>query len=309
VPLTDIYPRMVLFVLARRTGDDGVDGIVPVGTAFQVCIGSEHRHNYVVTAAHVVSGEPETWVRANTTMTLGETKDVAVPRWYLHPTEDVAVAPFNENNVWLSAFPVEWFADTVMAENRQKFNVSSIDTREHRPGLGDRVYFMGLLANVPHMGDRNIAMVRSGTIGALYQERVPIWIDPRTVAYRTAHLIDCRSYEGFSGSPCFTQHEAIGTRYTDGQPTVVDITFLLGVVSHHFDNLRDATMTGALAGSVGKVKVPAHTGVGVVTPVEHVRETLDLEELVEERQQRAAASGERESGAAELPPAQRTRKF
>jgi hypothetical protein len=59
--------------------------------------------------------------------------------------------------------------------------------------VGTQVFYIGLLSPL----DR--PMARSGTIGALDQEG----IDHKDGFTYTAHLVDCRSYGGFSGSPVF----------------------------------------------------------------------------------------------------------
>jgi hypothetical protein len=103
----------------------------------------------------------------------------------------------------------------------------------------------------------------------------------------TAHLIDCRSYGGFSGSPCFVQFKDLprdgGRLLIEGYSRMVDTTVLLGMVIAHYDLRRDAILTGDLAGAPGRVQTDINTGVGVVLPVERITEALMHEDLVELR--------------------------
>jgi hypothetical protein len=97
------------------------------------------------------------------------------------------------------------------------FHVPAMDfvgsqERRFTPGPGDDVYFAGLLGAVPSMGERGVPMTRGGMIGALYQDGVPIRLPDDTVIHVQGHLIDCRSFGGFSGSPCFVATSATFTR-------------------------------------------------------------------------------------------------
>lgn len=80
--------------------------------------------------------------------------------------------------------------------------------------LGRTVYYAGLLDWTERLADEAIPVVRSGTLAALWKQGIdwqhpwpdvdglPLdryWTSPET------HLIDVRSYGGFSGSPAFIQ--------------------------------------------------------------------------------------------------------
>src|SRR6266540_440909 len=133
------------------------------------------------------------------------------------------------------------------------------------------------------MGERNIPMTRSGCVGALNVPNVPIG-PPENRRYVEAHLIDCRSYAGFSGSPCFVQRDMRRSPHYDDESGRVDTeTALLGVVSGHFDMWGTARLTGDLPMEPGTVQVPVNTGVGVVTPAKAIKELMDMEELSEDR--------------------------
>lgn len=287
MPLTDVYPRIVVFITDERPQPDGTTALVPIGTGFLVTMPSDVHFSfqtfyYVVTAGHVARGARSPHIRANTLMFPDpdpETVDLAIPEWHFHPFADVAVAPVTAEGVWMTSILPHSFADQHI--DRRKFNVSEVDDRQHRPGLGDRIYFIGLLADVPSMA-QNLPLVRSGNIGALYQKGVPVeHPDGTRSEYKhEVHLVDCRSFGGFSGSPCFVQYDYLARNRMGEIEALVDKTLLLGLVSGHLDQWEEARVEGDILGSV---RARANSGVGVVIPSEYIRETLELEELVEDR--------------------------
>jgi len=112
------------------------------------------------------------------------------------------------------------------------------------------------LANVTAMHTENVPIVRSGTLGRLHQTGVRILWPDRTTHSITAHLIDCRSHQGFSGSPCYVQLEPRGR--TDVREWD---TYLLGLITGHLDEL----------GAEQRVQ---NSGVGLVTTVEAICQVL-----------------------------------
>lgn len=195
MPLDHLYPETVVFIIGRRKAPDGETRSVPIGTGFVVSKPNEadpsERFVYAITARHCVEYEAESWVRFRSGS--GRVTDVSIPKWTLHPTADVALARLTD-------------VSTLAITHLQLHD--AIDTTDIHPG--DRVYFMGLLAYIPAMAEANIPMVRSGTIGAMYQDNVPIRGPDKVKRYVQAHLIDCRSFGGFSGSPCFVQYDKAG---------------------------------------------------------------------------------------------------
>jgi hypothetical protein len=274
VPLNDEYPLAVTFITSPASQGDGSSALEPIGTGFVVNLRSRIEgltFEYVVTAAHVVEGRNETYARIRTRD--GGSKDLRVHDWLHHPKADVAVAPFRpggHTDLHLLHVPgagLSWYTSPRWV-----------------PVLGDRVYFIGLLAlpAARSMVERNVPMVRSGTIGAMYQADVPVEWPDKSIRKFEAHLIDCRSYGGFSGSPCFFQRDDQVTAVKEGAAVYGPITFLFGLVSGHFDQYASPKVRGDIA-EVGSISVPVNTGVGVVTPVERIVEVLRMEELSDER--------------------------
>jgi len=243
VPLSEeVAQASVILVAPDAQGDP-----VPIGTGFFVgmpgpvaAIGV----SYVVTAAHVVRFAPKTYIRVSRND--GAPEDLPVPQWEFHDDgeSDVAVAPVNLNVAFYRyrMLPLVMFMDESAPELK----------------LGDDVYFIGLLAPVKSMHRQNVPMVRSGTVGRLYQDGVLVKWPDGTEHSMTAHLVDCRSHSGFSGSPCYVQFPLRG-RLNQRVPGID--TFLLGLITGHLDDL----------GADLSIK---NTGVVLVTPVEAIRHVL-----------------------------------
>jgi hypothetical protein len=276
VALGDRYTKSVVFIAgaAKSAGEAKLRG-----TGFVIGIQADAPHAfflYVVTAAHVVRSCAATFVRI--TNADGSVEDMPVDRWVYHPTEDVAVTPFHD--------PTGQFAHTFVED----YQFVGSGVMEQSPAAGDDVYFVGLLGNVPSMGKRNVPMVRSGSIGALNQAGIPMRLPDDTVVTVTGHLIDCRSFGGFSGSPCFVRYisgegktERMGLRFP------IQSTQLLGMVAGHFD-LKASVV---LPDQENKLKVPVAAGIAVLSSAETIMETLNDEVLVKERDEDNAHSKER----------------
>lgn len=160
MPLTEDFPRTVLFVGRERSNDTGQIEHRIEGTGFIVKVPSTSlprlAHQYVVTAAHVVDGEAGSFVRVPT----GDgTVDLRVPEWITHPKQhDVAVAPIAlPSGHRCSATDLANFID------EHHWRLADDDFgRPFDPELGDIVYFIGLLGKIEAMTESNIPMVRAG---------------------------------------------------------------------------------------------------------------------------------------------------
>ena len=271
MPLKDTYPYGVLFVgrWIAPSIPDSVDG-----TAFLVGIPYERGqggHPYVVTARHVVDGVRNTFVRVDM-QPEGAIEDVSIDRWYFNPDgHDVAVAPLNlPDRHNMTATGIDEFIDSPEIDNDDWY------AKGANIELGSAVYFIGLFLGIDAMGEGNIPMVRSGTLGRLWQERCPVkYHESQPTTYITAHLIDCRSFGGFSGSPCYLYQSRAGV--IDGQSigTKERIT-LLGLIGGHYDDWAEVHHpTGK-----SDLRSEVNTGVGYVIPVEYIRDTLMQKELV-----------------------------
>ncbi len=273
MPLPETYPRGVFFI-GRRDYGSALQRIA--GTGFLASVETPAtRHAYVVTAAHVVEGAE--WTIVRTPMADGSTGDLEVPDWVFHGEHDVAVAPIKlPSGTSAVATPLTQFIDD---------DGKIADPRWGPVELGDVVYFIGLLGKIRAMVERNIPVVRAGILSALWQDEVPVQRSPLDRAHHiTAHLIDCRSFGGFSGSPCYLQKSraavsqsaagvGINTEYR---------TLLLGLIGGHFDDWGAARTRGADDDRYAvsdNIEAPVSTGIGYVIPAEFIRETLMRDEL------------------------------
>ncbi len=161
---------------------------VAIGTGFLITVLSEAdpetSYGYAVSAHHVIDGERHVEVQVPNPFANGELyPPVTVEDWRQPlPDVDLALAPIGPapEQTW-SAMRLEHHLipnEVVLA-----------------PMLGGRVYYVGILTPL----DR--PMVRSATIGALDQSGVRY----QQMYDFPVHLVDCRSYGGFSGSPCFVE--------------------------------------------------------------------------------------------------------
>ncbi|MDX6517252.1 MAG: hypothetical protein QOF50_98 [Gaiellaceae bacterium] len=297
MPLDGSFTWAVSFVIGLRNDKFGNRRAVPIGTAFVLSVPGAYglKFDYLVTAGHVVDSEDETWARFRVD-THGRVTDVAVHDWVFHPKADVAMAPLGPKQDWrYRTVPIDVALGATSYGDPQG--------QAFDPMLGDRVYFIGLaaLGGLTLMAQRNVPMVRSGTLGATYIDNVPLGTPPN-IRRIQAHLIDCRSYGGFSGSPCFVQTLAWSKVLDFTNPGVpspaqerVDYkTQLLGIVSAHFDAWDEARVTGTIANE-GTVSVPINTGIGVVTPSERILEVLAMDELADDRERREREAAEDEA--------------
>lgn len=288
MPLTYDFLLAVTFIIAPRE-EGGATRPTPIGTGFVVSFPSAEvpglRFEYVVTASHVVQGESETYARFRKRE--GGVHDLPVLDWVHHPQADVALAPLRGHGplgLHLKHIPVDMFIGP--------------GTKPWGAFPGERVYFLGLFERLGSLGEQNVAMVRSGTLGAWEVENVPIGPEQNR-RYITAHLIDCRSYAGFSGSPCFIQADVqVPAKYDAEAERLQHATHLIGMVNGHFDMWGKARLLGNLPVEEGSVEAQVNSGVGVVTPSRMILEAYDMEELSEDRQRLEEREKERgEEGA------------
>jgi hypothetical protein len=251
------YTKSVVFIL----GGDSADSATPQGTGF--IAGTPDAEPgmvipFVVTAAHVVRTFPFTAVRLS--LKNGSVTDHPITEWQIHDVEDVAIAllyPVDADVVEASPIPIDQF----VGHEQTEFPVS----------VGDTVFFGGLLGQVESMGNANVPMIRGGTVGALYQHGVPMRLADNTLIRVHGHLVDCRSFGGFSGSPCFVRFIS-GTHVTErlSLKAPIETTFLLGIVGGHFD----LAATVVLPDQEQLLKVPVSAGIAVVYPAELIAEML-----------------------------------
>lgn len=161
--------------------------------------------------------------------------------------------------------------------------------------VGHEVCFIGLLYE--HAGmTRNLPIARFGHISRMPDEPIRLKQPDGSEASQLAYLVECDSWGGNSGSPCYWRHpmkqlvEIPDPRPGHAGESVpfqheTEILALLGLVSGHLDLEK----TGKTEGDVlGKVSVDLNSGIAAVTPAEAIRELLERKDVADDRVEKAA---------------------
>jgi len=262
--------RELLNAVVRITTASDLRG---TGILLQVPSEGGRRYNYVVTADHVIRNQLEIGVH------IPDPFAVDQPRLY---------EPFGLED-WRQPLPGVDLAVSLFPAAHPEGAVSAVPIEEMYPHgsmplLGAEVYYVGIFAPL------QIPMARSGTLGA---RNVPIPKDEQGYAYM-ANLLDCRSYGGFSGSPCFVQtvhgsdtpvkkqpsaEQMNALARPDGTtPKLTELIYaprLFGIFTAHFTDDKAESRDGAIS----------RLGVGVMVRHHEIWKALMSEELKEQRRQ------------------------
>ncbi len=242
------------------------------GTAFIVSVeGAARWWPYVITADHVVYGEleRELAIEVPDPHRPGELSEpIPMPHWR-QPLAGVDLA--------LAPFPVE------RRVSFEPIRTNLFCPKGVTPPLGAIVYYAGVFAPA------NVPMARSGTLGAFgvpVKKRHETRLD-RVYEYE-GHLVDCRSYDGFSGSPCFIQtlygsdlpvQNVVPPPMINGEPmplrALVWTTPLVGLFTSHYSD------EGHLDNAESVV---SRYGVGVILGSDYIWEALMTDKAKQERQ-------------------------
>jgi len=238
---------------------------------------SEFPYAYVVTAHHVIDGlEVPAGLLIPNLNGSGYYAPVRLITDWRRPLPDVdlAVAILRPTpNQPVSAIGIDAVLPTDDAP------MGGAVARMARPILGSTMYYVGVFEPELRM------MVRAGTIGAIDQEG----LNHDGHYDYPAHLVDCRSYTGFSGSPCFVEVLYAGLEPTENAPTVppewkwpplggvVSVCLLAGMFTAHYtdEGMLDTNPENAIS----------RYGVGVMLRGNEIREALMAEDLKDERRE------------------------
>lgn len=228
----------------------------PVGTGFLATLESESldgvRYGYVLTAHHVLWSQNRIEVQA--TAPSGELyPPLPIDDWRQPlPDLDLAIAPFHAGNT-------SGLVYQALDMKRQALPPGKW------PGLGSKVYYIGILVPL------NRAMARTGNIGAVNQHGIE-----HDGGYDyVAHLVDCRSYNGFSGSPFFVEllHPTLTPKPTEGTPGPVGemhyTAMFCGMLTQHLANQQS--------------QFASQYGVGTMLRSDEIWEALMSDDMREER--------------------------
>jgi len=251
----------LMYCATRIIGDFGKSRAA-IGTGFCVAVPSDVRqdrlYGYMVSAHHVIHGSGEIEVEVPNPLNGGMPYPaVKVAGWRQPlPGVDLMLAPFP---------PIEdWVSPALQVGIHLHHGLDS------RPLLGAVLHYVGLLAPL----DR--PMARSGTIGAIDQ----IGIKHDSGYTYPCHLVDCRSYGGFSGSPCFVELPFAGLTPKAPPPPISApdepvgriryVHLLCGMFTEHFDD-------------EDPMRAVSRLGIGYVLPADLIYEGLTTSEARDER--------------------------
>lgn len=254
-----------MYSAVRIIGDRDDGSRVPIGTGFCVYIPSEvHpgvRYGYILTAHHVIAGREKNI-------------EVEIPDQF----KNGFFYPRMQFNGWHQPI-AELDLALVPIRPAPLYNIQSLEYGHHIVPdlpllLGNHFYYVGILDPL----DR--PMVRSGTLGALDQAGIP-----HDGPYNyIAHLADCRSYGGFSGSPCFVELPIVNlepytlpptleipsTELPDKMGSMAYLHLLCGMFTQHID-------------SYNVDRLVSRAGVGVILRSNEIAEALMTEDMQAER--------------------------
>jgi hypothetical protein len=244
-----------------------------IGTGFLVNVASEANptgyYPHIVTAAHVIADQQKIEIEIPIPRPSGGTyAPVQVKNWHRPlPNVDLAVALFVDSSEHKALYGID---EQELVPNQWIQRLS----------LGGDIAYVGILTPL----DR--PMVRTGTIGALDQENLKL----EGYDY-TAHLVDCRSYAGFSGSPVFVGIAKPGLRHTaeyQGIPLgeMAYFGFLCGMFVEHLTDKNPWAASGY--------------GVGVMVRSIEIRKALMSAPLRNERRQEDEKNQDREAKGPEI---------
>jgi len=184
---------------------------------------------------------------------------------------DLAFLPFLPNQTVFDFSPIS--IQTLLS------NETSV---KHSIGVGDELFVVGLFTL--HYGkQRNIPIVRTGIISAMFQEPL---LDRQNRPY-TAYLAEMRSIGGLSGSPVFVMLNRQRVYSTEFEVEADWAIYLLGLIRGHWDLKRDLSADAGnetqdifLGYSKGE---NLNVGIAVITPSQYLVTLLTHPAVVEER--------------------------
>lgn len=234
------------------------------GTGFFVSIKISETESrvFVITARHVIDkaamhGANDIYLRLNNTSGKAAFLKTDLIKWK-PPTDksvDLMALPCAPKNCDYKCIPLNMFVDSEVQ-------------REQNVSLGDEVFVMGMFAN--RLGEsRNLPIARIGNVASFGEEKIRV----KTFGDMDAHLIECRSIGGISGSPVFLQlgnSRLVNNNFVVGAGPSI---YLLGVIHGHYDSYLSDQDT-QVEDSVGK-SVGINTGIAIVTPAEKARGLIE----------------------------------
>jgi hypothetical protein len=279
--ISDAVLKCVAFVAAKRNSPGENDNYHLLGTAFFVSYlisGTEGVEDsgahqvYAVTAKHIIEEVKRRATDANVHLRVNvrqpkivQYTPIPLSDWQFDDDDriDVAVAGLPEGflrDYDCHTVPVGMFAD--------------VEPVSHVNPGGD-LFFPGLFSQ-RHGNERNIPIMRTGTVAALPSEPVRT----KWGVLPSAYLIEARSIGGISGSPVFSRHGFLISRTPENQTSVA----LLGLVHGHYEGDLENSDTIREAGTDFGKPLSVNAGIAIVVPIAYVRAVLERPVFKAERE-------------------------
>ncbi|HXN37498.1 MAG TPA: hypothetical protein VN892_05645, partial [Solirubrobacteraceae bacterium] len=157
-----------------------------LGTGSIISVPSESipgkRWPYVVTADHVIANQAGIELEIPDPLNNGKLFPPIPADSFRQPLQEIDLA--------ISPFP------TSLVPRYQETRIEHFVPEGHIGPLGGEIYYLGIFAGP------DVPMARSATLGTIDIPQEKTYTG-RHYSYN-ADLVDCRSYAGFSGSPCFS---------------------------------------------------------------------------------------------------------
>jgi hypothetical protein len=277
--VTDLIPKGVVFIGHLGVNDD----FAPDGTGFFLVMQVYGQaFPYIVTAKHVIdqaTGDErlrDVLIRVNTKAGKIEYVKTKPAQWHLHP--DHVEDGRKRKYIDVAAFGLVNYRKWEHVDYRKwDFSFHSEDEictdeiiKRYEIGLGDEVAIPGLFLS--HIGtERNVPVLRMGTIAAMRSEPVPTSHGPMD-----AYLVEMRSVGGISGSPVVMNMAVRPEVLHPGTPSVTQIEkaprhhFLFGLVHGHYTITTQDEWVFKTNQQVGDI----NAGIAIVVPVSKITETI-----------------------------------
>jgi hypothetical protein len=221
-------------------------------------------HMYVLTARHVINDTAEltggtVFIRANTNLATAAWAETQKTHWITGDSNiDVAVLPLALNPVAVSFHCIP--GHCLATKEALKANKRTVE-------IGDELVIPGLF--VHRKGEqRNIPIVRMGTIAAQAEEPIYAEMAENDIQKIDAYLVEIRSIGGLSGSPVLIHRYE---KNEEGEQT--SVWALLGLMHGHYEDPFPMT--------VPQSKQYLNAGIGVVVPADDIAKVLSLPEIIE----------------------------
>jgi hypothetical protein len=278
--IDDLYRDSVGYLVSA-----GADGKrYPIATVFFVRLGLTNHcsASYAVTCRHGIEPDPAyrgLFLRLNQTDKKWQDHEVARDKWVCHSSADVAVCPLEFSHV-MRELPVSVF----LAQQQEKHLFA-----------GQEVFLVGLFTESAHEA-RIESVVRFGHISKPRTRcKFIVDIKKKKSIEADAHLVECLSWGGESGSPVFINDASLQSPHDPfyetppeglgyGIPPAVYVARhlrppIIGMFHGHYPIARQIGTPGTQSSSVLQLS----SGIGIVIPARAILETLMTPQLEADR--------------------------